>query len=188
MSAWESWQAAWAGAAGPLPDVRSRAESEVRRHRRTRVTVWVLLAGACFASIPAFTAPENVVHLIGWSILGFCAAMGIGYVLTHQGVGSSAVDGPRDALGFLERRLAAEQRVAHLARWVYLVLCIFGAIATHLLYEEHGSPLPVRLMTLGCYVFGFALTLSAPWWFGRIARRRQAELDAWRQWMDEQSL
>jgi hypothetical protein len=43
-------------------------------------------------------------------------------------------------------------------------------------------------MTLACYGFGFALTFSAPWWFGRIARQRQAELDTWRQWMDEQRL
>src|SRR5262249_9808676 len=130
MSAWESWQAAWAGASGPLPDVRSRAQTEVRRHRRSRITVWMLLAGACFGSIPAFTAPESTVHLIGWSILAFCAAMGIGYVLTHRDVALPGADGPRQALEFLERRLVAEQRVAHLARWVYLALCVFGAILT----------------------------------------------------------
>jgi hypothetical protein len=188
MTAWESWQSAWAGASGALPDVRARAETEARRHRRARITVWVLLAGACLAAVPAFTAPENVVHLIGWGILGFCVAMGIGYLLTHRRVGSPVVDGPRAALGFLERRLDAEQRVAHLARWVYLAACVLGAVATHVLYEEHGSGLPVRVMTLGCFVFGFALTFSAPWWFGRITRRRQGELDAWRRWMDEQSL
>jgi hypothetical protein len=43
-------------------------------------------------------------------------------------------------------------------------------------------------MTLGCFAFGFALIFSAPWWFERVARRRQVELDAWRRWMDEQSL
>ena len=188
MSAWESWQAAWAGASGPLPDVRSRAEVEIRRHRRSRVTVWVLLAGACIASIPAFTAPEQLVHFIGWLILGFSAAMGIGYVFTHRDVAPPGADGPRQALEFLERRLVAERRVAHLARWVYLALCVLGATTTHLLYEQHGSGLPVRIMTLACYAFGFALTFSAPWWFGRIARRHQAELNTWRQWMDEQSL
>jgi hypothetical protein len=43
-------------------------------------------------------------------------------------------------------------------------------------------------MTLACFLFGIALTFTAPWWFERIARRRQAEIDQWRRWMDEQSL
>jgi len=188
MTGWESWQSAWAGASGPLPDVGARASTEARRHRRSRISVFVLLAAACLAAVPAFSAPEEIVHLIGWGILGFCAAMGIGYLLTHRDVALPDADGPRKALDFLERRLVAEQRVAHLTRWVFLATCVLGAVATHLLYEEHGSGLPVRVMTLACFVFGFALTFSAPWWFGRIARRRRAELDAWRRWMDEQSL
>jgi len=188
MTAWESWQSAWVGASGPLPDIGTRAHIEARRHRRARVTVWVLLAGACLAAVPAFGAPEEVVHLIGWGIFGFCAAMGIGFVLTHRDVRLAGADGPRQALDFLEQRLVAERRVAHLTRWVFLTACVLGAIATHVLYEEHGSGLPVRVMTLGCFVFGFALTFSAPWWFERTARRRQSELEVWRRWMDEQAL
>ena len=188
MSGWESWQSTFAGASGPLPDVRARTENESHRHRRTNVSVALLLAAASLASIPAFTAPEGPVHVIGWGILGFCAAMGIGFVVIQRGVGSRSVASPREALGFLERRLAAEVRVAHLARWVYLALCLLGGIATQVLYVQHGSPLLVRVLTLACFVFGVALTFTAPWWFGRIARRRRAELDRWRQWMEEQSL
>ena len=188
MSGWESWQSTFAGASGPLPDVRARVERESRDHRRTRVSVAVLLAAMALGSIPAFTAPEDAVHVIGWGILGFCAAMGIGFVVIQRGVGSSSTDSPREALGFLERRLGAELRVAHLARWVYLALCLLGGVATQLLYVEHGSPLRVRVMTLACFVFGVALTFTAPWWFGRIARRRRGELDRWRRWMEEQSL
>lgn len=188
MTGWDSWQSTWAGASGPLPDVRARAELEVRRHRRTNVTVFVLLAVASLGAVPAFDAPEGVVHAIGWGMLVFCAAMGIGFVVTQCGVGSPRLASPRDALGFLERRLGAELRVAHLARWVYLAACVLGGIATQKLYVEHGSPLLVRLMTLGCFLFGVALTFSAPWWFGRIASRRKDELDRWRRWMDEQSL
>jgi len=188
MTGWESWQAAWAGASGPLPDVQARAGHEARRHRRANLSVFLLLAVAAVGSIPAFTAPEDVVHWIGWGILGFCVAMGAGFVVIQRDVGPSRAAGPRQALEFLERRLRAELRVAHLARWVYLALGILGGVATQLLYVEHGSPLDVRLMTLGCYLFGVGLAFSAPWWFGRIARRRQAELDAWRRWMDEQSL
>ena len=188
MTGWDSWQSTWAGASGPLPDVRARAEREAWRHRRARVTVFFLAAVAALGSVPAFAAPERVVHLIGWAILVFSVAMGIGFGVIQRGVGSWRFATPREALGFLERRLGSELRVAHLARWVYLGLCVLGGIATQVLYVEHGSPLSVRLMTLGCFVFGAALTFSAPWWFGWIARRRQAELDQWRRWMDEQSL
>jgi hypothetical protein len=71
---------------------------------------------------------------------------------------------------------------------VYLALCLLGGVARQVLYVEHGSPLPVRMMTLTCFLFGIALAFTAPWWFGRIARRRQAEIDGWRRWMDEQNL
>ncbi|HVP60867.1 MAG TPA: hypothetical protein VMT11_09930 [Myxococcaceae bacterium] len=188
MTGWDSWQSTWAGASGPLPDVRTRAHREASRHRRTRITVLLLAAIASLGAVPAFAAPEGVVHAIGWAILAFGAAMGIGFLLIQRGVGSWRFASPREALGFLERRLAAELRMARLVRWVYLGMCLFGGIATQVLYAEHGSPLPVRLMTLGCFLFGVALAFFAPWWFGRIARRRRAEFDGWRRWMDEQNL
>lgn len=188
MTGWDSWQSTWAGASGPLPDVRARAQREASRHRRTNVTVLLLAAAASLGAVPAFAAPEAVVHTIGWGILGFCAAMGIGFLLIQRGVGSWRFASPREALGFLERRLRAEARLAQLTRWVYLGFCLFGCIATQALYAEHGSPLSVRLMTLGCFFLGIALAVAAPWWFGRIVRRRRTELDQWRRWMDEQSL
>jgi len=188
MSGWESWQSTFASASGLLPDARALAESESRNHRRTSVSVVALLAAASLASIPAFTAPEDMVHVIGWLILGFCAALGLGFVVIQRAVGSPSIASPREALGFLERRLGAELRVARLVRWVYLALCLLGGVATQLLYVEHGSPPPVRIMTLACFVFGVALTFTAPWWFARIARRRQVELDRWRHWMEEQGL
>ncbi len=68
--------------------------------------------------------------------------------------------------------MKATLRVAHLAPRVYLALCLVGGIATQVLYVEHASPLPVRVMTLTCFLFGMALSFTAPWWLGRIARRR----------------
>jgi hypothetical protein len=188
MTGWESWQSTWTGASGPLPDVRATAEREARRHRRAIVTVLLLGAAGAMGATSAFAAPEGVVHAIGWGIVAFCTALGAGFLVIQRGAGPSRLAGPRDALGFLERRLRAEHRAAHLARWVYLAACVSGGIATQILYQEHGSPLPVRVMTLGCFVFGIALTFTSPWWFGRIARRRQAEIDQWRRWMDEQNL
>ncbi|HUM11095.1 MAG TPA: hypothetical protein VLT82_09130 [Myxococcaceae bacterium] len=188
MTGWDSWQSTWAGASGPLPDVRARAQREASRHRRTQVTVLLLAAIASLGAVPAFAAPEGAVHAIGWAILAFGAAMGIGFLVIQRGVGSWRFAGPREALGFLERRLGAELRMARLVRWVYLGMCLFGGIATQVLYIEHASPLSVRLMTLGCFLFGVTLAFFVPWWFGRIARRRQAELDRWRSWIDEQGL
>ncbi len=188
MSTWEVLESEWAARSGPLPEVRTRAEGEARRHRRARVSVTVLLAGASLAAIPAFTAPEPVVHLIGWGIVGFCLAMGIGFAAVQRAAGPADVAGPREALGFLERRLEAERRSASLVRWIYLVVCTLGIVATHLLYEQHGSPLPVRLMTLACFLFGLCLSFSAPWWFRRIARRRETEIQALRRWLEAQQL
>ena len=188
MTGWEAWQSTWAGATGPLPDVRARVDQEARHHRRSRVSVVLLLVVASLGAIPAFEAPEEVVHLIGWAILAFCAAIGIGFVVIQRGVGPLQLATPREALGFLERRLGAEIRVAQLTRWVYLALFLVGATLTQLLYVQHGSPRSVRLMTLGCFLFGLALTVTAPAWFGRIARRRQMEIDAWRGWLEEQNL
>ena len=188
MTAWEALQSTWTEGAGALPDVRARAEQEVWRHRRSTVSVAVLLAVAALGTLPAFDAPEDVVHLIGWTMLGFCAAMGIGFVVIRRGIGSLELSGPRQAVEFLERRLEGERRVAHLSRWVYLALCLVGATLTQLLYVEHGSPMLVRILTLACFIFGLAITFTAPMWFGRIARRRQMEIDAWRGWLEEQNL
>jgi len=188
MTAWDALQSSWTGGAGVLPDVRARAAQEVRRHRRSSVSVAVLLAAAALCAIPAFDAPEDVVHLIGWTMLGFCAAMGIGFVVIRRGIGSLELSGPRQAVEFLQRRLEGERRVAHLSRWVYLALCLVGATLTQLLYVEHGSPMLVRILTLACFIFGLAITFTAPMWFGRIARRRQSEIDRWRGWLEEQNL
>jgi len=188
MTAWEALQSTWTGGAGALPDVRARAEQEVRRHRRSTVSVAILLAAAALGTLPAFDAAEDVVHLIGWAMLGFCAAMGIGFVVIRRGIGSPELNGPRQAVEFLERRLAGERRVAHLSRWVYLALCIIGTVLTQLLYVQHRSPMLVRVLTFACFVFGFAITFTTPIWFGRIARHRQSEIDRWRGWLDEQNL
>jgi hypothetical protein len=188
MTGWDAWQSAWAEGEGPLPDVRSRAEREARHHRRSRVSVAVLLVVAALGAIPAFQAPEGLVHLIGWMILAFCAASGIGFLVIHRGVGLAQLATPREALSFIERRLGAEMRAAHLTRWVYLGMFLVFGVLTQLLYIEHGSPLPVRFMTLGCCLLGLAFAFAAPIWVGRIARRRQSEIDRWRGWLEEQNL
>jgi hypothetical protein len=185
---WDSWQSTWASGSGPLPDVRARAEQEARRHRRTNVTVFLLAGIAALGAVPAFGAGEDIVHVIGWAVLAFSVAMILGFMAIQRGIGRPRVDNPREALGFLERRLRAELQVAHLARWVYVGVCLVGGISTQVLYARSGSPASTRVMTLGWYLVLFALTFSAPWWVARTARRREAEFDRWRHWMDEQNL
>ena len=185
---WDSWQSTWVGGSGPLPDVRARARQEARRHRRTNVTVFLLVGLAALGAVPAFATHEDIVHVIGWGILAFCVAMSLGFVAIQRGIGRPRVDNPREALAFLERRLRAERRVAHLARWVYVGVCLVGGISTQVLYAQSGSPVITRVLTLGWYVVLFVLTFSAPWWVARTARRREAEINRWREWMDEQNL
>ena len=187
-SEWSSWQSTWSGASGPLPEVRERAQQEARRHRRTNVTVFLLAGVAALGAVPAFADREGIVHVIGWGILAFSAAMCIGFVAIQRGIGRPRTDNPREAVAFLERRLRAEVRVAHLARWVYVGVCLVGGISTQILYVQQRDPPAVRIATLGCYLLGFAFSFSAPWWVGRVTRRQQAEIDGWRRWMDEQNL
>src|SRR5436305_673705 len=83
------WQATWTGASGPLPDVRATTEREARRHRRASVTVFLLAAAGTLGAISAFSAPEGVVHAIGWGIVAFCTALGAGFLLIQRGAGPS---------------------------------------------------------------------------------------------------
>jgi hypothetical protein len=185
---WNSWQSGWTGATGPLPDVRVRAQKEVRLHRLATVAFFLLVAVGLAGAGDAFAAPEAAVHAIGWTIVAFCAAMSIGYVWIQHGIGLSRAGNPRDALAFLERRLRVERLTAHLVRWAYAGLCVvFVFVFPRVVAGQRDAGLQMAITFPGMVVL-FAVTFSAPWWVARRNRRHQEEIDGWRRWMDEQHL
>jgi len=185
---WNSWQSTWSGATGPLPDVRARAQKEVRLHRLANVAFFLLVAIALATLPTVFAAAENAVHMIGWTIIAFCAAMSIGYVWIQRGIGLRSAGNPRDALAFLERRLRVERLTAHLVRWVYAGLCVAFVFVFPRIVAGHGSAGLEMAISFSWMFVLFVVTFSAPWWVARRNRRYQEEIDRWRRWMDEQRL
>jgi hypothetical protein len=185
---WNSWQSGWTGATGPLPDVRARAQKEVRLHRLANVTFFLLVAIALAACVPIFADPSSAVHMIGWTIIAFCAAMSIGYVSIQRGIRLRSAGTPRDALAFLERRLRVERLAAHLIRWTYAGLCVVFVFVFPRVVAGHSAPGLEMAISFPCMFVVFVVTFSAPWWVARRSRRHQEEIDRWRRWMDEQHL
>ena len=185
---WNSWQSSWKGATGPLPDVRARAQNEVRLHRLANVAFFLLVGIALVACIPVFGDASAAVRRVGWIIIAFCAAMSIGYLSIQRNIGLSKVGNPRGALAFLERRLRVERLTAHLVRWVYVGLFVAFVIVFPGIVAKHEAPRLEMAISYSWMVVVFALTFSAPWWVARRNRRHQEEIDRWRRWMDEQQL
>jgi hypothetical protein len=185
---WSSWQSTWTGATGPLPDVRARARREVRLHRLANVAFFLLVAIALAASGATFTDPSNAVRAIGWIIIAFVAAMSIGYLSIQRSIGLRRTGNPRDALGFLERRLRVERLTAHLVRWAYAGLCFAFVIVFPHVVAGHSAPRLEMAISFPLMFVLFVVTFSAPWWVTRRNRRHQDEIDRWRRWMDEQHL
>jgi hypothetical protein len=152
------------------------------------VGFFLLVAGGLAATIPAFTAPEPVVHAVGWIVIGFCAAMSIGYVSIQRGLGLRAIGNPRDAVAFLERRLLVERRTAQLVRWVYFGLFVVFVFVFPRVVAGHTAPRLEVAIGFSGMIIAFAITFSAPWWVARRSRRYQEEIGRWRRWMDEQHL
>jgi hypothetical protein len=187
-SEWSSWQSTWTGATGPLPDVRARALREVRLHRLANVAFFVLVAIALVASSTTFADPSSAVRAIGWIIVAFVAAMSIGYLSIQRSIDLRRTGNPRDALGFLERRLRVERLTAHLVRWAYAGLCVAFVIVFPRVVAGHSAPRLEMAVSFPLMCVLLVLTFSAPWWVARRNRRHQDEIDRWRCWMDEQHL
>jgi hypothetical protein len=185
---WNSWQSSWSGAAGPLPDVRARARREARVHRLAMAAFFLLVLAALPGAWVAFSAPEPPVHAIGWMILAFLATMSIGYLMIQRGIGLHRIGNPRDALGFLERRLRVERLTAQLVRWAYAGLCAAFVILFPRLVADHSSPQLELSVSFTGMALVFLVTFSAPWWVARRNRPRVEELGRWRRWMDEQQI
>ena len=185
---WSAWQATWSGAAGPLPDVRARAQREVRLHRRARIAFFVLVAVGLAGSVPAFTDSQPEVHAIGWMILAFCGAMGLGYGLLQRGLRPEEAGSPRAAVAFLERRLRVERRSAQLVRWGYAGLCAAFVLVFPRMVASHSRPWLEMAISFSFMLLTLVATFSAPWWVARRNRRHEEELEGWRRWMDEQGL
>lgn len=186
---WTSWQSSWTGASGPLPDVRARTRKEVRVHRFANLTFFVLIAGTLALALPSMTAaPEPEVRWIGGLVVGFFAAMSIGYLLIQRGIALANTGNPREALAFLERRLRVERLTAHLVRWVYAGLCIAFLFIFPQLVAHHEKPWLEKAITYPCMALVLVVTFTAPWWVARRNRKHQQEIDRWRRWMDEQHL
>lgn len=185
---WDSWQSSWKGAAGPLPDVRSRARREARLHRLANAGFFVLVAIALSALFPVYRDRSAAVHAVGWIILAFFGAMSIGYLAIQRGIGAHRLGNPRDALAFLERRLRVERLTAHLVRWAYTGLFIAFVLVFPAIVEKHEAPRLEMAISYSFMLVVFAVTFSAPWWVERRNRRHRDEIDRWRRWMDEQQL
>jgi hypothetical protein len=186
---WTSWQSSWTDASGPLPDVHARTRKEVRVHRFANLAFFVLIAGTLALALPSMTAaPEPEVRWIGVLVVGFFAAMSIGYLLIQRGIALANTGNPREALAFLERRLRVERLTAHLVRWVYAVLCIAFLFIFPQLVAHHEKPWLEKAITYPWMAVVFAVTFTAPWWVARRSRKHQQEIDRWRCWMDEQHL
>jgi hypothetical protein len=186
---WTSWQSSWTDASGPLPDVHARTRKEVRVHRFANLTFFVLIAGTLALALPSMTAaPEPEVRWIGVLVVGFFAAMSIGYLLIQRGIALANTGNPREALAFLERRLRVERLTAHLVRWVYAVLCIAFLFIFPQLVAHHEKPWLEKAITYPWMALVLVVTFTAPWWVARRNRKHQQEIDRWRRWMDEQHL
>jgi hypothetical protein len=185
---WKSWQSTWAGATGPLPDVRARAQREVRLHRLASVAFALLVAIALAAASTTLTDSSSAVRAIGWTIIAFIAAMSIGYLSIQRGIGLRRTGNPRDAIGFLERRLRFERTTAHLVRWAYAGLCFAFVLIFPRLVAGHSAPRLEMAISFPPMFVLFVVTFSAPWWVARRNRRHLDEIDQWRRWMDEQHL
>jgi len=185
---WSSWQSTWVGATGPLPDVRARAQREVRLHRLANVAFFLLAAIALSAAGTTFSDPSKAVQTIGWIMVAFIAAMSIGYLFIQRDIGLRRTSNPRDALGFLERRLRVERLTAHLVRWVYAGLCVAFVIVFPQVVAGHSAPRLEMAISFPSMFVALVVTFSAPWWVARRNRRHQEEIDRWRRWMDEQHL
>ncbi len=186
---WELWQSTWAGASGPLPDVRARARREARRHWLANAAFFALSALTLAVALPEMAkAPEPEVKWIGWLVIAFFAAMSIGYLLIQRGIAVSRTGTPRDALAFLERRLRVERLTAHLVRWVYAALCLAFLFIFPRLIAHHEKPWLEKAITYPWMLLALIATFTAPWWVARRNRKHQEEIDRWRRWMDEQQL
>jgi len=187
---WNAWQSSWTGATGPLPDVRARAQKEVRLHRLANVAFFLLVALTLAVSLPSMFAPsiEPEVHFIGWIVIAFFSAMSIGYLVIQRGIRVRGAGNPRDALAFLERRLRVERLTAHLVRWVYACLTVVFVFIFPRLVARHSDPGLEMAISFTWMSIVLAVTFSAPWWVARRNRRHQEEIDRWRRWMDEQQL
>lgn len=185
---WDAWQSTWTGATGPLPDVRARAQKEVRLHRLANVSFFLLVAIALAGAVPAFADASPEVRPIGWTIVAFFAAMTVGYVSIQRGMDLRRTGNPRDALAFLERRLRVERRAAQLVRWAYAGLCVVFVIVFPRMVARHEAPRLEMAISFSWMLVVFVVTFSAPFWVSRRNRRHQEEIDRWRRWMDEQRL
>jgi hypothetical protein len=186
---WNSWQSRWTGAAGPLPDVRARARREARTHRAARAAFFLLIAGTLAVALPSMAAaPEPEAKWIAAICIAFFAAMAAAWLAAQRGLGGGGTGNPREALGFLERRLRAEARMAQAVRWVYAALCVAFLAVFPRLVSRHQKPLVEEMIAYPWMLLVFAATFSAPWWVERRNRKHRQELAEWRRWMDEQSL
>src|SRR6476620_9865540 len=100
---WDSWRAKWAGAEGPLPDIRERARKNAARDRRANLIFLLLMASGFGASVNGALHGNDVpvaIALISWGIV-FVGAL----LWVQRGKKLDAQAHPRDALAFLERRV-----------------------------------------------------------------------------------
>lgn len=185
---WNDWQSRWTGAAGPLPDVRDRARREIRAHRFASLAFFALVGVILASWVYTLSIHEPAVGAIRWMILAFAAAMSIGYLLSRRGVAAGRAGNPREAIAFLERRLAVERRMAHVVRWSYAAMFAGFVFVFPVLVARHERPTLEMAISYPWMALVLLATFSAPWWVERCNRRHVEEIAQWRRWLDEQQL
>ncbi|HVO30437.1 MAG TPA: hypothetical protein VMV18_06865 [bacterium] len=183
---WDSWQSAWKGATGPLPDVRARARAMARRHRLDNLGGLGMILFGFGVSIWLIASGRRHDTIIGIIDLAFCITILAGFFWIQRGVGAPRIGNPRDALAFLERRIRAERRGAWFGAPAYLLLFAFAGSISHQAVDD--LDWPVRLFVTIVLVLGLSLTAALPWIVYRRTRAQQDEVVRWRAWLDEQHL
>ena len=175
----EAWRSGWTGTEVPLPDIRARVTAQVARHRRANILFFALNAGGVIANLLGQDDP-----IVRWLIIAWSVVLSVGLLWIQRGIACPPSGSPREALAYLERRIRMGRQGAHLARWMYPPLMIFVAIYYRDLFGEDAIVVKLVLRAMfGALVVGM---ISAPWWVRRLTAAQQAEINAWRKWLDEQ--
>ena len=185
-SEWEAWQSTWKGADGPLPDVRARAGAAARRQRIDNVAGLAMIVAGFGISGYLITSGLRHDARIGWMDLVFTMSILVGFLWIQRGLRRDRIGTPRDAIAFLERRLRAERSASLFAPPLYLALLIAASWESYAVTDA--SAWVARAVTAAVLVVGGAVTLAMPLLVRRRTRREEAEIAAWRRWLDEQQL
>ena len=184
----EAWREQWAGASGPLPDVRAMARRNALRHQ---LGTWTLIAlygfgGAANVWVVLFDHGDPIVaaFLCTWAVV--VAAL---LLWVQRGSKVRPTDGPREALAFFEDRVRIERTAAQIFRWAHVVSIVFISVYYRDLFGDDPTVKLIARVSMGLMLLAMlGITFFAPRWAERRAVRQRQDVELWRRWMEEQQL